>query len=122
MKGFYVALILLVGVVVLVAINAAFVIDTQAALSHTAETIFPFPSEEAIGQIRALREQFESTETKLSFSVNYYLLDRINELLASLEAYAASDDAASYASTHQILMDALRDLSRLESVSWMNIF
>jgi hypothetical protein len=121
MKGFYFALALLAGVVLLVAINAAFVIDTQASLSRTVEALSPVPSEVAIGQIRALREQFESKETKLSFSINYYLLDRIKELLASLEAYAASGDTPGYTSTHQLLRDTIQDLSRLETISWMTI-
>ena len=122
MKGFFVALALLVGVMILVAVNADFVMDTQSSLSRAAEAFSPVPSTEAVAQIAALRESFGQVETRLSFSVNYYLLDRVNELLASLEAYAASADAAGYASTHQMLIDALRDLSRLEKVSWETIF
>ena len=122
MKGFFVALILLVGVAVLVATNAIFVTNTQTTLSRAAEALSPAPTDDAPKQIQALRETFEAAETKLSFSINYYLLDRVSELLASLEAYASSDDAAGYASTHRMLMDAIHDLSRLETISWMNIF
>ena len=130
MKGFFVALALLLGVATLVAVNANFVTDTQASLSRAAETISSVPSQDAVAQIQALQKEFEKAEKRLSFSINYYLLDRVSELLASLEAYAASADtaadtvavSASYASTHKMLQDAIRDLSRLEQISLKTIF
>ena len=122
MKGFIAALILLAVVGTAVGINANFVKDTQAVLSCAAENFSVVPSEDTVLRIKALREQFDEAQKKLSLSVNFYSLDRISELLASLEAYAATHDASNYAATLQMLRDALQDLSRLEQVAVETLF
>ena len=122
MKGFYFALALLLAVGLSVTINAEFVKDTEAALSSAAEAFADIPTEETVSQIQNLRKEFEKAQKKLSFSVNFYALDRVGELLASLEAYARSGDVSGYASTYEMLRDALKDLSRLERVSWETLF
>ena len=122
MKGFYFALALLLAVAISVTVNAEFVKGTEAALSSAAEAFADGPTEDTVQQIRNLRQEFETARKKLSFSVNFFSLDRVGELLASLEAYARSGDVSGYASTYEMLRDALKDLSRLERVSWGTLF
>ena len=122
MKGFWMALVLLVLVTVLVITNAQFVINTQTDLAQTVETFPALPSKNTTDAISELRERFTKVQKTLSLSVNFYELDRINELLLSLEIYASAGDTTAYASTRALLLDALQHLSRLEQISWERIF
>ena len=122
MKGFIAALALLVAVGGAVGVNAHMVKDTQATLSYAVEQLSAIPCEDAVRDIQGLRQEFEKAQKTLCFSINFYTLDRVAELLASLEAYARTGNVSEYASTHQLLQDALQDLARLEHLSWKTVF
>ena len=122
MKVSWLALTLLVGVAILVSANAHFIVCTQESLTRAAQACPAVPSDPATSTIAALKAQFDKAEKHLSLSISFYTLDRISDLILSLEAYAKAGDTSAYTATRALLLEALQNLARAEQVAWESVF
>lgn len=122
MKGLYVAVGVLLAMAIVISWNAAYVHRTTNDLIERLETLPDKPDPETTpDQIVALREQLESHITLLGLSVSYAVIDRTQEALYTIEAYARTGDEEQYRTSLAVLYDLFRDIKRLERFKAENI-
>ena len=63
-----------------------------------------------------LQQQWKHYAKQVHISVNHTVVDRIEEHLATLAACASCGDVYGFYSARALLLDALKDMRRLESI------
>ncbi len=117
------ALAVLLLLTLLVAGNAVYVRQVSSDMLAALDALPAAPDPtETPDRIAAIRTQWEKDAAALSLSVNYNIPDRVTEALAMLEAYARTEEGSQYAAQRAALRDLLSDVTRLERLSWENIF
>ncbi len=113
-------LLLIAGVVIG---NALYIHGTVDRLTAAVETLPDTPDPATTPEaVAAIGRAVESRLGALGLSVNYTLLDRVQESIIQLEAYARAGDAWQYAATRALLRDQISDLARLEQLKAENLF
>lgn len=102
--------------------NAVFVRISVSRLEALAAALPDSPGADAVAALDELAAAFSRVEVGLSLSVSFPLLDRVREQLSAARAYALSGSYMEYSATCSVLLDAIRDLGRLEQWSVKTIF
>lgn len=102
--------------------NAVFVRVNVSRLEVLAEALPASPGADAVAALDDLTAAFSRVEAGLSLTVSFPLLDRVREQLSAARAYALSGSYIEYSATRAVLLDAIRDLGRLEQWSVKTIF
>ena len=76
----------------------------------------------APAKVAELMRYWEARASIIGLSVSFPTIDRINEQIAILIAYAESKDPCGYQITRVLLSDAISDMRRLETFSIGNFF
>ena len=76
----------------------------------------------APAKVAELMRYWEARASIIGLSVSFPTIDRINEQIAILIAYAESKDSCGYQITLALLSDAISDMRRLETFSIGNFF
>ena len=121
MKGCIVAAVVLAVVLSLVAVNAIYVRHVSATLTEMTESLPDLPNEDTPEKIQKIGDRLNRHTALLSLSVNYTLLARLSETIATLEANARTGDAMQYAATLAVLREICRDIARAERFHIKNL-
>ncbi len=122
MKVCIVAAIVLLFLLVFVAGNTVYVCQITDVLIQEVHALPARPdSQKTPAAISRIGDILNMHLSYLSLSVNYTLLDRVQETLILLEAYAQEGDVWQYTATRALLMDQMANLARLERFSAENI-
>ncbi|MBE6585119.1 MAG: DUF4363 family protein [Ruminococcaceae bacterium] len=114
MKASLISGILLLILLALVILNAVYIRHTMHDLKDLAQKFPAHASPQAVKQIQNFSDTFEKKICWLQLSVSYPMLDRISELGSMLEIYALAEAHSDYAATRALLLDAIKDVERLE--------
>ena len=114
--------ILILVVIALVLWNASYVRNVTDTLLAMVAQLTDEPSPSSLEQAKDIQLYLKDNETLLSLSVPYQTLDRSIELAGSLAEYASMGSHFEYAATKALLTDAIKDMARLEKVSFKNVF
>lgn len=114
---------------ILLIVVAALVVMNGVASRRITDTLFDMisrlpnePSEAAVIKAGEILSYLKKNETFFSLSVPYQTLDRCMELASALKEYATVGSCTDYTATKTLLMDAIEDMGRLETVSLKHIF
>ena len=118
MKGYRIALILLLLIAVGVTVNAVYVAHVSRSLTFGLDALADVPDpEETPDAIVDVKREFEQAVPILGITIPYAMLDRISESLLLLEIYAAAGDELRYTETLAVLRELAEELARAEMLS-----
>jgi len=115
-KSFLISLILSVLMVGGVAVNCIYVNKVGSQIQETAEQL-PTPSDPSCLPLASeLEGRWKKNVQWVHISVNHTIVDRIGEQTATLVACAESGDYHGFFTARALLLDAIEDMRRLESI------
>ncbi len=116
MKSFVISLVLSILMVGGVVINCIYVNKVGCHIQDTAEQL-PSPSDPVcLPMASELEEQWKKDAQWIHISVNHTIVDRIGEQASTLVACAKSGDLYGFCTARALLLDAIEDMQRLESI------
>ncbi len=122
MKGYVIALALLLLLVAAVVWNAAYIHGVTEALLGKLDSLPSAPAtDQTPAAVKWIRDEFDRQTTLLQITVPGSTIDRIRESLCLLELYAASGDVSQYAAALVLLREQVEAMAHPEKLSLSNI-
>lgn len=116
MKSFAFSLILSILMIGGVVANCVYVNKVGNRIQETAEQL-PSPTDPScLSMVSELEEQWKKDALWVHISVNHTIVDRIGEQATTLVACAESGDLYGFCTARALLLDAIEDMQRLESI------
>lgn len=122
MKFLYISLIILLLVAVFSITNCIYINNVSNLICNLCDEAMNTSPDEATSITEKIVEAWESERDRVSFSVPYQQIDRMNDYISSLLSAIKSGDKVEYLRSLSLLRDAAMELSRLEKLSLANIF
>lgn len=108
--------ILLIVLLLLVGLNAFYIHQVTDEMTAQISALPEQPNEKALSEITKFQEYLGKNEPYLRLTVSYSQLDRVGELAESLRAYTHDKAPSDYSVTRTLLLDAIKDMGRLEKL------
>ena len=116
MKSFFLSLILAILMLGGVAWNCIYINKVGTRIRETAEQL-PSPADPACLLLTTgLEKQWKKDALRIHISVNHIIVDRIGEQASTMVACAQSGDLYGFCIARALLLDAVEDMQRLESI------
>ncbi len=122
MKGYAIALAILLLLVAAVAWNAVYVCGVAESLLEKLDELPSVPAADPTAAAKAISREFDGEMPRLEVTVPGAALDRIRESLRLLVIYAESGDASRYAAAIVCLRERIEAMARPEKLSMDNLF
>ena len=122
MKVFYFSLIIFTTLISAIAINYHYINSTSDALTEMLNKLESAGEDEEETQIKNIKEFWESNKIKLSISVSFNEINRMDDLINTLEVNYKTENDQDYELTKALLKVAIEEIRRLERFSIENIF
>ena len=123
MKGYAIALAILILLVAAVAWNAAYVCGVAESLLEKLDELPSVPAADpTAAAAKAIAREFDGEMPRLEVTVPGAALDRIRESLRLLVLYAESGDASRYAAAIVCLRERIEAMARPEKLSMDSLF
>ena len=116
MKGAVAAAILLVILLTLTGLNAFYLKSTSQAFTSMISTLPDIPTMDTTASIRKIRDYVKKKEPIILLTITQIEVDRINELLISLELSAEANAILDYRVAKALLLDSVEDIARSERI------
>ena len=117
MKSFAVTLLLLVLLLLGVVANHLYINKVANEMFRQLDALPPMEDPDCLPKVSALVDYWQSQSTTVEVSVNFLLIDRVNEQTALLLACATAGDLYGFASARVLLRDAVEDVLRFEQLT-----
>ena len=121
MKSFYIALALLALLAVAIALNYLYINNVSNRLLEITSTISHATNDEIGRHIYEIYSYWSEEKNKISMSVGYVTLDKIDDTISSLQVAYLNDEKYEFEHYLAILENSARELARLEHFSVFNI-
>ena len=121
MKSFYIALALLALLAVAIALNYLYINNVSNRLLEMTSTIAHATSDEIGRQIDEMYFYWSDKKNKISMSVGYVTLNKIDDTISSLQVAYINNEEYELEHFLAILENSARELARLERFSIFNI-
>lgn len=116
MRSFIISLILSVLMVGGVVLNCIYVNNVGNHIREDAE-VLPHPTDpNCLSMASDLEERWKKDAQWIHISVNHTIVDRIGEQATTLVACAEIGDVYGFCTARALLLDAVEDMLRLESI------
>ena len=117
MKSFIATLVLLGVMLGGILVNCIYINNVANDMLEAAEELRFLEGEESVLRAVALLEYWQGKVGLVDLSVNYLLIERVNQNLALVVTCAKAEDRFGYLSALSLLIDAIEDMRRLEELS-----
>lgn len=121
MKSFYIALCVLALLTAAIGLNYIYINKVSNQLSTVIDEIKGTDAKEASQKISDLKEIWSREKIKISMSVGYVALNKVDDSISSLEAALDEKSQYDFHNCLSILENAVKELTRLEKFSVFNI-
>jgi hypothetical protein len=116
MKSFFISLLLAALMLGGVAWNCIYINKVGTRIRDTAEQIPPPTDIACLPLAMDLEKQWKQDALRIHISVNHTIVDRIGEQTSTMVACAQSGDMYGFGIARALLLDAVEDMLRLESI------
>lgn len=116
MKSFFISLLLAVLMLGGVAWNCIYVNKVGTRIRESTEQIPPPTDAACLPLALDLEKQWKKDALRVHISVNHTIVDRIGEQTSTMVACARSGDLYGFCTARALLLDAVEDMQRLESI------
>ena len=116
MKGAVVAAIILVILLLLTGLNTLYLRHTALAFSTMVSALPDKPEATTAEDVRQIQDHMKKKEPLILLTITQTEVDRINELLISLELSAEENAILDYRVTKSLLLDSVEDIARSERI------
>ncbi len=117
MKSFAVTLLLLVLLLLGVVANHLYINKVANEMFQQLDALPSMEDPDCLAKVGALVDYWQSQSATVEVSVNFLLVDRVNEQTALLLACASAGDLYGFASARALLRDAVEDILRFEKLT-----
>lgn len=117
MKSFIATLVLLGMMLGGILVNCIYINNVANDMLDAAEELRFLEGEESVLRAIALHEYWQKRVKLVDLSVNYLLIERVNQNLSLVVTCAKAQDHFGYLSALALLIDAIEDMRRLEELS-----
>ena len=121
MKSFYIALAMLALLVLAIALNYLYINNVSNRLLEMTSTVCNSSIKDRGKHIDEIYSYWSEEKNKISMSVGYVTLDKIDDTISSLRVAYLSDEEYEFDHYLAILENSARELARLERFSVFNI-
>ena len=122
MKFFITALICFIAVISIIIFNCIYINNVSEALLSYVDMAENTEISQSSQITKEIQSFWRDECSKVSFSVSYTVIDRVEDYVTVLSAASNNQDAAKYKETLMLLRGVAEEISRLERLSFSNIF
>lgn len=117
MKTFIVSMVLFITMMTLIIVNSLYVNQTANTIMQMT-TSLPAPGcLDYSGRITSMERLWEQHYSLLNLTVSLNDLNKVADCISQLKAYSVNDNEQDFESTRQLLVNAIKNLHRLEKLS-----
>lgn len=121
MRGFIITLILFSILISIVIINSFYVNNIINDIKNEITSLKTIPCEENAIIIKQIKSKWEKDSIGVSLSVSYEDIEELTDMIASLEASNSVKDYNQFKLYHELILNSIEDIGRLERFSVKNI-
>lgn len=121
MRGFIITLILFAILISIVIINSFYINNIINDIKNEITSLKTIPCEENAIIIKQIKSKWEEDSIWVSLSVSYEDIEELTDMIASLEASNSVKDYNQFKLYHELILNSIEDIGRLERFSVKNI-
>ena len=121
MRGFIITLILFSILISIVIINSFYVNNIINDIKNEITSLKTIPCEENAIIIKQIKSKWEKDSIWVSLSVSYEDIEELTDMIVSLEASNSVKDYNQFKLYHELILNSIEDIGRLERFSVKNI-
>lgn len=122
MRFFYIALIILAVTLSIMIANCIYIKNVSNHLIDAVRSAERLNVHDAIDTVNKIYDYWESQRGKVSLSVSYIEIDRVDDYIVMLKTAADNKNEYEYQNALNLLRDAAEEIARLEKFEFYNIF
>lgn len=122
MKAFAAISIIFAAMIGCIVFNYFYINRVSDELTVMAYDIPSVSEDGCYAAVSQLDEYWQEHQDHVGLSVSFVELNRVSDAITSMKSYAASGEDADFECTRELLLNAIREMRRLEAFTIGNIF
>lgn len=122
MKAFVAISIIFAAMIGCIVFNYLYINRVSDELTVMAYDIPAVGGDGRYAAVSRLDEYWQEHQNRVGLSVSFVELNRVSDAITSMKSYAASGEDADFECTRELLLNAIREMRRLEAFTIGNIF